>query len=146
MMYSIHHGVYISEPTEMATVTSTHNIILKFNMTQGLEVINFTRSSLADAAHSAPKNHPFTKNFIDQLQTLSRTISEKERDLAAYLQTDRTTKHNRQKRTPFAGRVLGAIFGLPTNDELEGLITQINKHSHAEQQVINKVVSTLTNK
>ena len=144
--YSIHHGVYFDEPSVATTVTATHNIVLKLNLTTALVHVKHVRQSIVDAVQSAPRGNPFTPHFVAELQSLSRTMNDQLRDLEAYVKTGQVM--GRTKRTPFLGAVVANILGLPTSDEIDDLVVQINKHETKEREVLNRAVSAIavTNK
>ena len=141
--YTVSNGVYFSEPEMAVTVTATHNIVLKLNTTRGLERIAQVRQSLIDAVNSSPHAHPFTSHFTSELQGLLRTLNTYQQTLQAYIKTGQAASR-RPKRTPLIGHLVATVFGLPTNDEIDDLVSQINQHEKKEKAVINKVVSTLS--
>ena len=141
--YTVSNGVYFSTPQVAVTVTATHNIVLQLNTSRGLDRIVHVRQSLIDAVHSAPRNNAFTSHFTAELQGLSRTLNTYQQTLQAYIRTGQAAAR-RTKRTPLIGHLVATVFGLPTNEEIDDLVDQINKHEKKEKGVINQLVSTLS--
>ena len=140
---TVKEGVYFSPPRLLNLVSEYHNLVLTFNASVALENIGLLRRAVFDSLHAVPKDNAFAQHYTAQLKELSSALTDKEADFRAFLETLNTTPHTHRRKRNLAGQVVATLFGLPTDEEIQNIVQQINTHEEKEKKVINKAISSL---
>ena len=143
----IREGVEFIGLKEISWVSETHTLISHLNMTKILAKITELERSILYTQRVPPNQHGLAVHFKEQLNQMSTCLRMKRNEMEEFLQINEEPKTNRTKRS-LAGRIIASLFDLASNEDVEGIVQQINRNEKDIEETVNKLASIvkLTNR